>query len=90
MPKDARYKTVKILIEGGHITTFTQIFDHIPKSTVNSDFGGHYTRFNRLVIDPSDLKLREVYTLAGLFEVEEEALLKLVFNQHSKTKKKKG
>jgi hypothetical protein len=90
MPTDTRYKTVKILIEGGHITTFAEIFNHIPKSTVIADFGGHYSTFNRMVSDPSNLKMKEIFTLARLFEVDDRIMVDLVFNHIKKVRKKKG
>ena len=33
---DYRYKTIPVLIESGHITSFKDIFDYIPKTVVAS------------------------------------------------------
>jgi hypothetical protein len=88
MPKDSRYKTVKILIEGGHVKTFAEIFQHIPPSVVSNDFGTNYTRFVKLIDNPSDFKLRELYTLASHFQVDSKIMLDLAYNQEKKVKRK--
>jgi hypothetical protein len=83
-----RYQTVKILIEGGHITTFRDIFLHIPKSIVAIDFGSNYHRFSRKLQAPSGFKLKDIYLLAHLFEIDKEVMLKLVMSEiNSKGKK---
>lgn len=33
-------------MEAGHVTSFTQIFDHIPLSVFAIDFGSNYVRLN--------------------------------------------
>lgn len=87
MPKDTRYKTVKILIEAGHITSFAQIFEHIPPSVVSKEFGSNYTRFTRMINNPSDLKLRELFTLAGMFGVSDKVMVDLAVNQNKGKRK---
>jgi hypothetical protein len=88
MPKDTRYKTVQILIDGGHIKTFAEIFEHIPPTVVSKDFGSNYTRFVKLIDNPSDFKLRELYTLASLFEVDSKVMIDLAHTQSKKGKRK--
>jgi hypothetical protein len=88
MAKDNRYNTVKILIEGGHVKTFAEIFQHIPPSVVSNDFGSNYTRFVKLIDNPSDFKLRELYTLASQFEVDSKVMVDLAYNQQKKGKRK--
>ena len=89
MAKDKRYITVKILMEAGHVTGFSQIFDHIPLSVVAIDFGSNYVRFKRLVANPSRLKLIDVFILAHLFEMPEMTMISLIIAQLSKSKIKK-
>ena len=81
MSKDTRYKTVNILIAGGHIKTFSEIFNHIPPSIVSRDFGTNYNRFVNLIGNPSDFKLKELYTLARFFELEDEVMITLAHKQ---------
>jgi hypothetical protein len=81
MSRDTRYKTVKILITGGHIRTFSEIFNHIPPSIVSRDFGTNYTRFVNLITNPSDFKLKELYTLARFFELEDDVMIELAHKQ---------
>lgn len=91
MVKDKRYKTIKVLIEGGHIKTLSDIFDTIPRSVVAKDFGTNFTRFTRLIENPADFRLKELYTLAHLFDVDERKFIDLAHNQHlSKGKRKKA
>jgi hypothetical protein len=70
MPNDIRYGVVKILIEGGHITTLDQIFIYIPRSCVAKDYGSNYSRFARKLRNPSTFRLKDIKILAGLFEIE--------------------
>jgi len=81
MSKDTRYKTVNILITGGHIRTFAEIFHHIPPSIVSRDFGTNYNRFTNLISNPSDFKLKELYTLARFFELEDDVMIALAHKQ---------
>jgi hypothetical protein len=89
MAQDKRYFTVRILIEGGHVTGFSQIFEHIPISVVAIDFGSNYVRFKRLVENPSRLKLKDIFILAHLFEIQEMTMITLIANQLLKDKRKK-
>jgi hypothetical protein len=82
MPKDHRYTAVKVLIESGHIKIFKQIFDYIPVSVVSNSYGSNYTRFVRLIRNPSQFKLKDLVILASLFDVDSMKMIELVFNQH--------
>jgi hypothetical protein len=89
MAQDKRYITVRILIEAGHITVFSQIFESIPLSVVALDFGSNYVRFKRLTKNPSRFKLRDIFILAHLFEVSEMTMITLIVSQLLKNKRKK-
>ena len=89
MAKDLRYKTVSILIKGGHIKAFAEIFDHIPPSIVSHDFGSNYNRFVTLIDNPSDFKLRELYTLASFFEIEDNIMINLAHTQNKEPRPKR-
>jgi hypothetical protein len=89
MAQDKRYITVKVLIEAGHITVFSQIFETIPVSVVAIDFGSNYVRFKRLVQNPSRLKMRDTFILAHLFGIPEMMMITLIVSQLLKNKRKK-
>ena len=89
MAQDRRYGTVRILIEGGHVTNFSQIFENIPLSVVAIDFGSNYVRFKRLVENPSRLKLRDIFILANLFGISEMAMITLIVGPLIKNKRKR-
>jgi hypothetical protein len=89
MAKDTRYKTVNILITGGHIRTFAEIFDHIPPSIVSKDFGTNYSRFVNLIGNPSDFKLKELYTLARFFGLDDDVMIALAHNQSVELRSRK-
>jgi hypothetical protein len=89
MGKDRRYLTVKILIEAGHVTGFSQIFEHIPISVVAIDYGSNYVRFKRLIENPSRFRLKDTFILAHLFEIPEMEMITLIVSQLSKNKRKR-
>jgi len=89
MGKDRRYITVRILIEAGHITDFSQIFENIPLSVVAIDYGSNYVRFKRLVENPSRFKLRDIFIMAHLFKIPEMTMINLIVSQLLKNKRKK-
>jgi hypothetical protein len=90
MVKDKRYKVIKHLIEGGHIKSLSEIFDTIPKSVAARDFGTNYSRFTKLIENPANFRLKEIYTLARLFDIDERKMIDLAHTQHtSKGKRKK-
>ena len=87
MVKDPRYKTVKILIEGGHLSEFRQIFENIPKTTVAQDMGTNYKRLVRLAEEVTQFKVEDLVTLATFFDVDKMAMFKLVSQQIDNDKK---
>jgi hypothetical protein len=89
MEKDKRYKTIKHLIDGGHITLFNEIFDHIPKSKVAQDLGTNYNRLQRLISHVDEFKFKEIFTIGDFFEVEPQTMVSLVLNQYISTRKAK-
>ncbi len=81
MGKDRRYNTVKLLIEAGHITEFSHIFDHIPRSVVANDLGTNYNRLARLIMQTEHFTLEELVTLSNFFDVDSKTMVDLAFNQ---------
>ncbi len=88
MAKDKRYETVKFLIEAGQITTLSGIFDVVPKTVVAKDFGTNYQRFVRLINNPELFRLKEIYTLARMFGIDEMKMFTLINNQYKGKKKR--
>lgn len=86
MAKDKRYKTVKHLIEGGHITEFREIFDTIPKTIVAADMGTNYKRLLRLIENVDQFKVADLYTISRFLDVEKALIFKLVIKQSENSK----
>ena len=81
MVKDRRYKLAKNQINDGHVKVFREIFDIIPKTVVHKDLKIHNQRFNDLLGDVSDFKLKEFYQIADLIEVDKKLILDLAHKQ---------
>lgn len=86
MPKDKRYRTLKILIEGGYVANFKEIFDHIPKTIVGKDMGIHFRRFHRMVAKVTEVKVKDIFMLSEFFDVDEKLLFDLIYRQCKKRK----
>jgi hypothetical protein len=84
MLKDNRYVVVKVMIETGHITTFSQIFDYIPISVVAIDYGSNYVRFARQISRPLSFRLKDLSILATLFGIETMSMITLIYNQQKR------
>lgn len=84
------YHTIKLLIEGNQLKQFRDMFEHIPKTTVNRDLGINYKRFSEISKDIKGFKLGELYTLAHLIGVDEKAVVDLAHTQYLADKVKKG
>jgi len=82
MVKDRRYKTIKNLIEGGHISSFREIFDTLPKSVLYKDLGMNNARFNNLLENVELFVLADIFRIADLIEIEKSFLVKLVMTQY--------
>lgn len=89
MSKDKRYNTLKNLISGGYIKTFGEIFDTIPKSVVAADLGMNNVRFTKLMHNPVGFLVNDLFRIAALIDIDEKAILDLVYNQHVQDKKSK-
>ena len=82
MIKDKRYKTIKNLIESGHITLFREIFDTLPKSIVYKDLGMNNDRFTNLMNNVELFLLNDLFRIADLIETEKRKILEVVYNQY--------
>jgi hypothetical protein len=88
MEKDPRYKALKILIEAGYIEYIKDIFTHIPKSIIRADIGTNTARMTRLISDPSEFTIKELYKIASLINVDPIRIVNLVHSQISIGQKK--
>ncbi|GEM_PF-323858 len=82
MVKDRRYKTIKNLIEGGHITLFNEIFDTLPKSILYKDLGMNNARFNNLLSNVDKFLLEDIFRIADIIETERANVVSIVLNQY--------
>lgn len=78
---DPRYDAVRVLIETGHIKSFPDIFQYIPKTNVYKDLGVNFNRFSRAIIDPSILKLGELKEIAELFGIDPKKMIDMAYEQ---------
>jgi len=92
MAKDKRYRTIKFLLENGHISTLNEIFESIPKSVVAKDLGFNNMRMAKLIRDVDRYIVKDLFKLAALIEVEETVIMNLLLAQYftdKRIKKKK-
>jgi hypothetical protein len=89
MAKDKRYTTVKNLILGGYIKTLIEIFDTLPKSVLAKDLGISLDRFTKMINEVERFSVKNLFRIAALLEVDEKAILELIYNQHQQDKKTK-
>lgn len=87
--KDKRHKTVKILIETKNITSFSDIFEHIPKTTLASELGIHFNRMSRMIQNVNEIKVNDIFLFSGYFEIDARLLFELIYNQHGGKKSRK-
>jgi len=91
MAKDKRYNTAKKLFEMGAMTNISEILDVIPKTVIGKDMGMHHDTFNRLLSNPGNFTLNQIFQLAALIGVDKMAMLNLILQdlaaRESKLKK---
>lgn len=87
MVKDKRYINAKNLILGGHIKTFRELFDAVPKTVIAQDLGINNVRFNDIMNDVGRFFIKDMFKLAELMDIPEIEIMKLICNQHVADKK---
>ncbi len=78
---DHRYRKIKVLIESGHIKTFSEIFENIPKTVVYKDLCVNFKRFSKAIECPSLFEVRELMALAQMFGIDEKELIDFAWAQ---------
>jgi hypothetical protein len=81
MLKDPRYSKVGYLITDGRINTFRDILNILPKSVMASDLRMNNTQFKKLRNNISLFRLKDLFTMAALLEIEEWTILTLIYNE---------
>lgn len=89
MVKDKRYTNAKNLILAGHVKTFRDLFDSVPKSVIARDLGINNVRFNELMNDVGRFFVKDMFKLAELLDIPEIEVMKLICNQHGADRKGK-
>lgn len=79
--RDSRYGIIKALIQSGHVRSFREIFNYIPKTVVYRDLGVNFNRFSRAILDPSKFTLGELRTLAEFFEIDTKQMIDMTYAQ---------
>jgi hypothetical protein len=85
---DPQYDAVRVLLETGHIKSFPDIFQYIPKTTVYKDLGVNFNRFGRTIYDPSIFTMGELREIAELFGFDPKKLIDIAYEQTLLAKKK--
>ena len=89
MSGDQRYSTIKVLIQSGHIKSFRDIFNYIPKTVVYKDLGVNFNRFSKAINDPAGFSMGELRTLAEFFAVDTKKLIDMAYEQMISVSKNK-
>ena len=90
--KDQRYKAIKSLIQSKGIQGLRDVFTILPLSTVKEDMKINYNTLRRRVDNGELLTMKDIISMAELFEVEPAEVFKLALadiNKSSKSSRKK-
>ncbi|THU36895.1 hypothetical protein FAM09_18200 [Niastella caeni] len=82
--KDKRYNTVKKLIAGGHIKSFSEILETVPKTVVTHDLGMHHQTFDKLIKCPERFTFKDAFRIASLIDIDDQTIMDLIYNQYAK------
>ena len=77
------------MLEKGNIQSFNDIFKYIPKTVVAINMGKKVDRFTDMMNRVEKFKLEEVFAVAKLCEIDDADMIKLVYQEYVKQKKKK-
>lgn len=73
-PKDSRFELVHAIIAEKKVTSFNQVFKHIPISVVMREIGKSVDSARNSQDDPGRWKVREIVMFAELFNVSHETI----------------
>ena len=75
--KDQRYSAIKSLIANNQFNKFSEIFTIAPISVVCKDLKLNYSTFHRKVHKPALFTLKDLHSMAKLFDCDVLELVKL-------------
>lgn len=75
-----RIEVISFLIEKGHIKTWADIFEHIPRTVIALHLGINNTRMKELVADPSDLSLERLAAIASFLQLKFSVVSDFAYN----------
>ena len=67
--------------------TMQELYDAVPKSVIAKDMGTNLARLNKMIEDASLYTFVDMIKIAALIEVDEMAIMTLVYNQYAADKK---
>lgn len=70
------------MITGGHVDSFREIFEHVPKSVVARDLGMNNMRFTRLINHVEQFVVDDLFRFAAFLEMDNMILLEMVNRQY--------
>jgi hypothetical protein len=79
---DQRYSAIHDAIKKGSITRFAQLLDYLPESEFAALLGLDAKRLAQLIRDPELMQVKQLATLAELFNVDYRDLLPLLIQQN--------
>ncbi|MBO9199556.1 MULTISPECIES: hypothetical protein [Niastella] len=91
MAKDPRYNTLYKLITSGQLNSLAELIEILPKTVLAHDLGMHHITFNKLIEQPGQFRLDDIYMIASLVGVENKMMLQVFYNEtgEKKTRRKK-
>lgn len=81
MAKDKRYTTVRNLIAGGYIKSFSEIWNTLPKTVVARDLKMHHQTFTKLIGSPEKFSFEQAIEIGLLIEVDSFDIMNLIYTQ---------
>jgi hypothetical protein len=76
---DPRYRIIKILIETGDITKFSDIFLLIPRSVVSKELGVNYNAFKKHIKYPHRFTLAQLVVISKLIGIDPMIIVKMAY-----------
>jgi hypothetical protein len=81
MPKDKRYKKLKLGFTEGRINSFAEFFEELPKTTLIGDLGIHHETFKKFITDPEKFTYKITIHIASLIGVDDWEIIKLIYKE---------
>ncbi|HMH24158.1 MAG TPA: hypothetical protein VK563_20385 [Puia sp.] len=90
MTKDIRYERVGQLIKDGRIICFREIFTLLPKTIMAGDLWMNNNRFDKLKKNVTLFRIKDLFRMAFLLEIDEMLILTIIYNQYMADKVEKA